>query len=161
MKKFKFRLQRVLDTRCHEEEKAQQVFTNARRQLSREEATLQQLLQKQATMFNITREKRVRGTAASSELADIQYREALSKHVALQHGRIVEARHNADQARKALEIILQKRKALERLKETEYATFQHDVLHVEQQTMDELAARADGRQSIWTEEKNSQYEAKR
>ena len=150
MKKFLFRLQRVLDTRCHEEEVAQQVFMEARNKLSKEESTLHTLLKKQIWVFNQTRDKRSRITPASIELTNSLYREMLSKKVALQHSQIIQAQNQVDQARQTLEDTLQKRKALERLKESNYATFQNSLLHIEQQTMDEIAARSTGQMSEWT-----------
>jgi flagellar export protein FliJ len=139
MKKFSFRLDRLLNYRIHLEKQAQKNLFNARQEALKREKALERLIKKRIETEKRCREEGAKGMdvpwygiyQAFLEKSDHDVETARNR---LQKG---EARVKAKVA--ILEKKSVRKKTLEVLRDTQYKKYLHQLGKVEQKAMDEMA----------------------
>ena len=136
----RFKLEALLNHRCHQEELCQKELAQTERLLADEKGKLrcrkrehreniQQLQAKQKVSINV-----------SDIILAVNFIQQLSKDIEDQTKCVREATKTVSQKRNELIIIVKKRKTLEKLKEKEWVAYQKKMMQNERKLMDELAS---------------------
>jgi flagellar FliJ protein len=136
----RFKLEALLNHRCHQEELCQKELAQTERLLADEKGKLrcrkrehreniQQLQAKQKASINV-----------SDIILAVNFIQQLSKDIEDQTKSVREATKTVSQKRNELIIIVKKRKTLEKLKEKEWVAYQKKMMQNERKLMDELAS---------------------
>ncbi|MFC1733627.1 flagellar export protein FliJ [candidate division KSB1 bacterium] len=139
MKKFNFRLQRVLDVKNTVEEVRRRNFLAAsnehRKRIQGVEQLYATLMQYQNKLRNLVGEKK------SVQILNLYYNyfAFLGKHIEYQKKLVQLARHEMEKKRKELVEAVKGRKILERLREKQLVNFRKDVGKIEQAHLDEIS----------------------
>ena len=136
----RFKLEALLNHRCHQEELCQKELAQTERLLADEKGKLrcrkrehreniQQLQAKQKASINV-----------SDIILAVNFIQQLSKDIEDQTKCVREATKTVSQKRNELIIIVKKRKTLEKLKEKEWVAYQKKMMQNERKLMDEVAS---------------------
>lgn len=139
MKKFNFRLEKVLEVREIEEEKAQNRLLQAREKVQKIKKELNELEDIQYDLYQYLREKE--GLTLNENL---QYREYIKNNrqqIIASENRLVNQQEKVASFQQAYIEKRRRREVLEKLKEKEYLRYYKEMLLKEQKEMDELALR--------------------
>jgi flagellar FliJ protein len=136
-KKFRFSLQKVLELRRHETERARQALADAERALEQKQEQLKQARQRLAKCQRVVEE----GTALCS--ADLQqagaYREDARQSVTEARAAVEEAQQRVEEARTELQEARQAEEAFEELRDQEKGKFDREQTKAEIAFFDEQA----------------------
>lgn len=138
VKRFRFRLQTLLNIEQNKEKQAQIAFSRAVQELRRQEETLArqeaEYRREQGAMAEAIRSGRSPRHLASYDALF----QALKHRMQEQQQRIAQAKEAAEAARQELAERTRQRKILEKLKENAVAEYKEEVRHVEIATLDEV-----------------------
>ena len=139
MNGFNFNLQKVLDVRSIQEDKAQNEFLQARQKKKEIEDKLQQMNQTKNQVYSY-----LRRDAESSVEKTIQARQFLQRHKQKidRQQELLQSQHQEVEERQDELVEKQKkRKVLEKLKDKEFEDYQADFLQTQQRMLDEMGQR--------------------
>lgn len=146
MKKFKFRLQKLLEIRVKKEDLAKQAFSKAQKQLEMEIAKKESLIHDLAKEQNNLKEKRKSGSLVSSEEASYKsYFIRLNNMITDQQLTINQTMNEVEKRREELIEASKEKKVLESLKEKKYEEYLFEANMEEQKFLDELATMGSSR----------------
>ncbi|RJP81652.1 MAG: flagellar export protein FliJ [Candidatus Zixiibacteriota bacterium] len=142
MKKFTFRLERVIEVRNVKKKECQKALAKSLEELSREEQELHSAVSRsQAGSEGLRRA--LQSPARAGDLAGLEdWRRRQEEAVQTQARRTEERRLEVDRRRGALVLAARDEKVLEQLKERRREEFQADCRREEQAFLDEVAGRA-------------------
>jgi len=148
MKRFKFSLQTVLDTKLAKEEEAQRRLAEGWRQLQLEIEERQRL--QTAILVESTRIEDTCGhqTYKQDLLRHVRYRQALQDRERKQEELIKVCQVTVEQLREKLRALMAERKSLDNLKAMEHKTWRIDMNRLEQKDMDEISIQRFFRRAI-------------
>jgi flagellar FliJ protein len=137
---YQFKLQALLNHRCHQEEVCQKELAEAQRDLSDAQTKLTSI--KNDKRDNIQKLKAMQAERhnASKILIFINFIEQLSRDLAAQDQEVHRAWQHVTEKRENLIAIMKKRKTLEKLKEKEWQEYQQSQMRAERKFNDEVAA---------------------
>ncbi|MCR4400736.1 MAG: flagellar export protein FliJ [Syntrophomonadaceae bacterium] len=139
MKRFEFGLQTKLDVTVTREDQARQELALRRAQLDSEQRRLQALEGEREQCYQRLRQGQ-QEVLQLDELALVKsYLPRLKERIAAQAERVRRADNEVQAAQERLQELMQERKALEKLRDKEYAEYQQEVLRQEQLVIDEVA----------------------
>ena len=141
MRKFSFRLDRLLDYRKYLERQAQKHLFNARHEALKREEILKQLAEKRSKTERKYHEETSEGMEVSWYRIYQTFFQKSDHDLAMARIRIKKGNETVMVKRADLEKKSVKRKTLEVLKEMQYRRYLHHLGKEEQQVMDELAVR--------------------
>ncbi len=142
MKKFKFRLQRVIDVRETKKKECQRELSLSQRELERWEEQLKRE-EKQASESQKGLKIALKNSVSARELNDLDcYRTWQEKKVGLLNQSTESQRLDTDKKRSALIQASKDKKVLERLKERRLVDHQAQISRSEQAFLDEIGSRA-------------------
>jgi flagellar FliJ protein len=141
MKKFKFRLQRVVEVREVKEKECQRELSVSAEELSRREKRLEEEASASSMSEDHLRKALKKSTNAGQLSALDGWRSQKERDVHQQHQRTEEQRGDVDLKRKALIQASKDKKVLERLRERRYLEHQKQQQTEEQAFLDELGSR--------------------
>ena len=139
MNGFNFNLQKVLDVRSIQEDKAQNEFLQARQKKKEIEDKLQQMNQTKNQVYSY-----LRRDAESSVEKTIQARQFLQRHKQRidREQQLLQSQHQeVEEKQDELVEKQKKRKVLEKLKDKEFEDYQADFLQTQQRMLDEMGQR--------------------
>ena len=137
---YRFKLEALLTHRRHQEETGQKELAQARRKLSEDREKLdRKKREKQESLENL-HEKKKESTTVSDILLYMNFIQRLSKEIEDQAMRIHKTAKIVDQKRHELVAIMQKHKALKKLKYKEQQAYQQKLMQNERKLMDELSS---------------------
>ncbi|MFP4661044.1 MAG: flagellar export protein FliJ [Halanaerobiales bacterium] len=146
MKKFKFKLNKVLEVRQIEEDQAQNNLVEAQHKAKEIENEIYRLEEVQSDLY-----QRIRSVEDMSLEESMAYREYMQtnryyiqrteKNLKSQEKEVENFREHYLEKRK-------KREILEKIKEKNYKSYYKEVLHKEQKVLDELGLRAQGLKGV-------------
>jgi len=137
--KYQFKLEAVRKLREFEEEKRQRELADAQRILEEERAVLDKLIVSRSQTEASFRQKAEQGDIASQAAMYRAYLQRLSKLVEEQEHKIETASQVCEEKREALLEAMQKRKALDRLKEKGEQAFIAQLNSDEEKFINEIA----------------------
>jgi flagellar FliJ protein len=139
VKRFEFGLQTKLDVTVTREDQARQELALRRAQLDSEQRRLQALEGEREQCYQRLRQGQ-QEVLQLDELALVKsYLPRLKERIAAQAERVRRADNEVQAAQERLQELMQERKALEKLRDKEYAEYQQEVLRQEQLVIDEVA----------------------
>jgi flagellar FliJ protein len=141
MKKFKFRLQRVIEVRETKEKECQRELSLSMEELKRRERRLAEETEASSRSEAYLRKALKQSTNAGQLTALDGWRSQKERDVHQQHQRTVEQSGHVDQKRKALIQASKDKKILERLRERRYLEHHKQQQHEEQAFLDEIGSR--------------------
>ncbi len=141
MKKFKFRLQRVIDVRKTKENECQRELSLSKEELKRHEEELEQEMAESSESEKKLRKALKQKINAGGLAALHDYTTWTNKKVQLQSDRTEVQRLEVNLKRKTLIQASKEKKVLERLKEKRFAEHQDQQKKEDQAFMDELGSR--------------------
>lgn len=147
MRRFRFKMQTVLDLRQREEDAARVELLQAERQLEASQSALQQLIARQnehrKAMARIGRT-----VNRSDEMSDLfHFSQMLAVQIQDQNRHLAQAERRVEAQRDRLREIAQARRILEALKEKDQERWRQENLRLEQAFLDELGNTAHQRRS--------------
>ncbi len=139
MKKFNFRLQRVLEIKQTIEDVKRRNFNEARQLLETEQNKLADFKAKEISYRDKLNKKRIEG--ASLEIIRMYYKffSALSTMLQYQKRRIIAAQEEVDKRRNILLEAVRERRVLENLKEKKLLEYNYEANREEQNFLDEIS----------------------
>jgi flagellar protein FliJ len=143
MKKFNFRLQRVIEVREIKKKQCQKELANSQEELTRRETLLEEASQEAQASSEGLRQALLRATKAGQLLTLDRWHNRQKEVVAVRTVKTEEQRQEVDRRRAALILAAKDKKALDRLKEQRLEEYRGEVLHEEQAFLDELGGRRD------------------
>lgn len=137
---YRFKLEALLNHRRHQEESCQKELAESRRKLADEQEKLG--LKRREKRENVQKLQKIQieSTNVSDIILYVNYIQQLSKEIENQTRRVQEATKKVNQKRKALVLVMQKRKILEKLKDKGWQSYQQKQMQGERKLMDELAS---------------------
>ena len=139
MKKFRFNLQALLTHRQRIQEHHQKIVASRLRELTREEALLQQLDSELLGSNDDMRDNRLRGRLNMTFVAaHRRYVSAIQQRITGQMGRISEIRQRLEMERMALMKASQQTRVLERLRERTHEEYAKRLRRVEETEANEI-----------------------
>lgn len=140
MKKFNFRLQKVMQVKEEVEKQKMLDLADAKRFVAEEEKRLGHL-QSQDEAYRETIERRKTAERINPMEMDLYYRylRKLGDEIDLQNGRVQDARDKMEKRRQVLLNASKERKVLEKLREKKYTAFRAEVTKKEQNFIDDVA----------------------
>lgn len=139
MKRFEFGLQTKLDVTVTREDQAKQELALRRAQLDSEKRRLQALEAEREQCYQRLRQGQ-QEVLQLDQLALVKsYLPRLKERIAAQAEQVRRAENEVQAAQQRLQELMQERKALEKLRDKEYAEYQQEVLRQEQLVIDEVA----------------------
>ncbi len=146
MRRFRFKMQTVLETREREEDLARVALAEVERLLAECEENLNALITRQIEhqkeMARIGRT--IQRTDEMNEL--FHYSQLIVEQIDDQNHLLAEVEKRLEERRLALQKIVQERKMLESLKDKHHQEWQQDVFRAEQEVLDEIGGAAHHRQ---------------
>ncbi|SJZ64142.1 flagellar export protein FliJ [Selenihalanaerobacter shriftii] len=146
MKKFKFKLEKILDYRQQEEDMIQQKLAKIKEELNKAETQLNNLVNNKKQNQAELKEKEIKGIDVQQAMVYRNYIETLKVKITNQQQTVTEIRERSTKCRRKL---LEKRKEckmLTKLKERKISEYQKGFLRKEQKQIDELATNNFNRQ---------------
>ncbi len=141
MKRFEFRLQRVMDARESEKKQRQRALGDAQRQLGEAELVLKSL-ETELANNNTAQKKLTKGTAKISDLQVLdKWKNHLIKQISAQSAEVRRHQKAVEKRREELVEISREKKVLERLKEKKQEEHQKEMMTSQQNFLDEVGAR--------------------
>jgi len=141
MKKFKFRLQRVIEVREVKKKQCQKELASSQEELARRETLLEEASQEsQASCEGLRRALTVAVKAGQLTALD-DWRSRQAEEVEARTEQTQEQHREVDRRRAALILAAKDKKALERLKERRWEEYRGETLREEQGFLDELGSR--------------------
>ncbi len=139
-KKFKFKLQKILDMKLKQEEDQKHVFTRALNKLRTEQQKLERLIQlRQQKQHEMKMKMELEELDAFEMQMYASYIERLKRDIALQREVVRKAEETVEIEKAKLQAIMAERKAFEKLKEKHYQRFLQEQEAEERKLIDELA----------------------
>jgi len=149
MKKFSFKLQKVIDVKESMEKKKMIELAEAEHQLSLERKKLEGLVTKIYDYKKEYDKKKKDGPITASEAGlFIRYIEKLTEDMRMQKQNIKIKEEQAKVKREELISVVKDKKILEKLKERKFTDYQRDALRKEQNFLDEISAIKVAREGI-------------
>lgn len=141
MKKFRFRLQKVMEFKEDIEKQRMLVLGEAKKRVQIEEEKLRNLQHQDQECRNRVSEKESENQINPVEMnLYYQYLKGLEDRMELQGDLILKAEEEAEKKRQALLAVTKERKILEKLKEKRLADYTSELLKKEQFLLDDLAS---------------------
>jgi flagellar export protein FliJ len=137
---YRFKLEALLNYRCHQEEACQKELAQARRRLTDKREKLEQKKkEKQESLEKLQVKKKV-STTVSDIMLYMNYIQQLSKDIEDQAMLVHKTAKLVDQKRHELVSVMQKHKTLKNLKYKEQQAYQQKLMQDERKLMDEIAS---------------------
>lgn len=141
MKRFRFRLQRVLDAKETEERQRQRDLGFAQAELTRQQAALLDLEQQLAEEEAVQREMVKRPVRAGDALMQHRWHRELRSRIRMQAEQVQKAAEKVEEARRILVEASKERRVLERLKERRLDEYRKAELTQMQNHLDDVGSR--------------------
>ena len=138
MKKFKFRLQKVADTKARQEKQKSVELANLFMELETEKQALQNLNFELESVQQEVFGKTVTGAPAKEILEYQRYIEKLQQDIRAQQQRILNLEEKVEQVQAELLKINKEKKILDRLREKRYLKYLQEQSREEQKLLDEM-----------------------
>ncbi|HID95620.1 MAG TPA: flagellar export protein FliJ [Candidatus Latescibacteria bacterium] len=142
MKRFNFRLQKIMEFRQHKEEAGERELALAKTELGREETKLLRLNHKRDGCRKEILKKNNSKVDVPEILVHYTYLSKLAKEISAQTIQVDKLKDNVEEKRRILLELFKEKKILEALRERDYASYRKDSEKKEQDQMDELASLA-------------------
>jgi flagellar protein FliJ len=149
MKKFNFRLQRVIEVREIKKKQCQKDLAHSQQELTRREILLEEASQEAQASSEGLRQALTQTTKAGQLITLDRWRNRQKEEVEARTVKTEEQRQEVDRKRAALILAAQDKKALDRLKEQKLEEYRGEMLQEEQAFLDELGGR---RRQSWKRE---------
>jgi flagellar export protein FliJ len=137
---YRFKLETLLNHRCHQEENCQKELAQAHRKLSDERVKLEQKKRKKQEYLEILKSKQKEYTSVSDIRLCTEYIQQLSKEIESQAMLVNKFVKAVDLKRQDLIAVMKKHKTLKKLKHREIQAYQRKLMLDERKLMDELAS---------------------
>jgi len=141
MKKFKFRLERVLETKVSEERQKKRELGEKLNQLSYEESVLDQLLKQIEEHEKSQRHSIQVSSNAGYLLRQHRWQQELNKKKNEQIRTIARCENDVEKARVALMEATREKRVLEKLKEKQFEEYKKELNAEEQKVLDDIGSR--------------------
>jgi flagellar FliJ protein len=141
MKKFNFRLQKVLEFKEHIEKQKQQELIRIRTRLEQERQTLLKLSNEQQTYQHNRLESTKQGATPNEILMIEKYLQHLKRKIQKQYLIIHQQQIHFTKKQEELRAIMQEKKSLEKYKAKKRTEYEKLIMGQEQNFLDELAIR--------------------
>lgn len=141
MKKFTFRLQRLMDAKEGEERLRQRELGIEQQKLSEEEGKLNKLSDDLDQVNNDQRERLKKGSKAGDLLLSHQWQRSLKTKIRGQEKEVEKQEGKVEKARDILVDVSREKKVLEKLKDRRKAEHQYQVNTETQNQLDDIGAR--------------------
>ncbi|MBZ0264420.1 flagellar export protein FliJ [bacterium] len=142
MKKFKFRLQRVMDAKENEEKQQQRIFGMAQQRVVQAELELEELQRQLEEQIQQELANASSAVRVSDAMMGTQWKAYLRRCIIAQNSEIARRREKADVEHQKLVEISRERQILEKLRDKRKIEHQTAVLHEEQKIIDEIGGRS-------------------
>ena len=139
MRRFQFKLQRLLDFRKIREEQAQAEFAKATRVFLHEKEKLQQMQTVLADTLNGLKAEQAKPSSSIMLKMFQEYIDTTREGIRLQGAKVIAAGERRQKSLKAFEEASRKRKVVDNLRDRRLQQYQEEVLQEEQAFLDELA----------------------
>ena len=139
MRRFQFKLQRLLDFRKIREEQAQAEFAKATRVFLHEKEKLQQMQTVLTETLNGMKEEQAKQSSSIMLKMFQEYIDTTREGIRLQGAKVIAAGERRQKCLKAFEEASRKRKVVDNLRDKRLQQYQEEVLQEEQAFLDELA----------------------
>ena len=137
---YRFRLEALLNHRCHQQEVLQKQLADAQKKLANEQQKLRIIKREKQANAQLLRKKQKESNTVTDILIYVTFIEKLSKNIKNQHERVQEAGEMVTRKRNELMAAMKKRKALEKLKEKGWQAYQQRLMTNERKLIDEVAS---------------------
>lgn len=137
---YRFKLQALLNHRCHQEEVCQKELADAQRNLSTAQEHLRRSKKDRRDNVQELYVRQKERHSTPNILIYTKYIEQLSRGIETQREQVSIASQDVRRKRDDLIAIVKKRKTLEKLKENERLAYQQKMLQAERKFNDEVAA---------------------
>ena len=141
MKRFSFRLDKVLDARRLQEQQTQRRLAEAQHEKLRRQKLLEKAESELSRQEKMQRRLLTRGLKAGEALINHKFRQKLSEDTEERSQAVQESEEQVFEKRTELTKAMQRRKVLESLRERRKAEYKLDVERTEQNELDDNAAR--------------------
>ena len=141
MKRFSFRLDKVLDARRLQEQQTQRRLAEAQHEKLRRQKLLEKAESELSRQEKMQRRLLTRGLNAGEALINHKFRQKLSEDTEERSQAVQESEEQVFEKRTELTKAMQRRKVLESLRERRKAEYKLDVERTEQNELDDNAAR--------------------
>ncbi len=139
MRRFQFKLQRLLDFRKIREEQAQAEFAKATRVFLHEKEKLQQMQTVLTETLNGMKEEQAKQSSSIMLKMFQEYIDTTREGIRLQGAKVIAAGERRQKCLKAFEEASRRRKVVDNLRDKRLQQYQEEVLQEEQAFLDELA----------------------
>jgi flagellar protein FliJ len=139
MRRFQFKLQRLLDFRKIREEQAQAEFAKATRVFLHEKEKLQQMQTVLTDTLNGLKAEQAKPSSSIMLKMFQEYIDTTREGIRLQGAKVIAAGERRQKSLKAFEEASRKRKVVDNLRDRRLQQYQEEVLQEEQAFLDELA----------------------
>jgi flagellar FliJ protein len=136
---FRFRFESLLNHRRHEEEVAQKMLSEARKDLLGEQSQLKRLKKRRREQIHQLKHLQTGSLAPQEITLTLQYIEQIGGRIEQQREKVRQAQQRVSQRQQVLVGAVKKRKMLEKLKEAEHRRYRHDERKKDLKFMDEVA----------------------
>ena len=136
----RFKLEKLLNHRRHQEEICQKELAQTERLLSDEKGKLRRRKKEKHHNIQNLQIKQKEKINVSDIIFSVNYIQRLSEKIEAQIQFVREATKTVNQKREELIIIVKKRKTLEKLKEKDWLAYQQKMMQNERKFMDEVAS---------------------
>ncbi len=148
MAKFVYRMQSILDIKMKLETQAKMQFAAAKRALDEEEEKLENLYRRKETYIEEARQKR-NDSLRVRELRDSKVAiQTMDEFIFKQKQYVAKAEAKLEEARIALQEVMQERKTHEKLREKSFEQFRMDENSRESKEIDELTSYSYGQKKM-------------
>ena len=137
---YRFRLEALLNHRRYQERICQKELAQTRRELSDEQAKLDRKKSEKQESLEKLRIKKKENPTVSDIMLHMNYLTQLTNDIEVQALKVQNITKTVDQKRHELISIMQKRKALKKIKYKDWQTYQQKLLQDERKLMDEVAS---------------------
>lgn len=141
MKKFNFRLQKVLEYKEHIEKKRQQELAIIQTRIDQAKQVLTDLNQEQNNYQTNCAESVIKGTTRENILMIEKYLQALKTKIKFQEGVLKQQLMFFKQKQQQLRAISNEKQSLEKYKEQKKEEHEKNLMAIEQDFLDEIALR--------------------
>ncbi|MFH1011594.1 MAG: flagellar export protein FliJ [bacterium] len=142
MKRFRFRLQKVLDVRRIRERQELEKLQQAIRRRKQEERRLDVLEKEVREILQIMRQKQQTPFEAWAYVADARYRRRVEEAKVIQIQRIEETARQEESKRQEFTAARRQTRVLEKLREARHEDWKREASRQEDKMLDEVAAHA-------------------
>ncbi len=142
MKTFRFRLQRILDTKVSEEREKKRELGEAQKQLTREEDILSGYHEDLKTHKELHRKVVKKSPKVADLVLNDRWRRQLQAKIRVQGEVVKKSQLNVEEKRAVLIEVSREKKVLERLRSKRFDEHKKEELSEEQKTFDEVGSRS-------------------